>query len=99
VSERVLEDNWNVAAGASAIGTLACVDAWIEDFREDISRNTVPTLILHGDADRILPADASSRRQAKMIKSAKFVELKGGPHGVLWTHAEQINTELVKFLA
>jgi non-heme chloroperoxidase len=99
VSERVLEDNWNVAAGASAIGTLACVDAWIEDFRQDIPRNTVPTLILHGDADRILPPDASSRRQAKMIKNARFVELKGGPHGVLWTHAEQINSELVKFLA
>jgi non-heme chloroperoxidase len=99
VSERVLEDNWNVAAGASAIGTQACVDAWIEDFRQDIARNTVPTLILHGDADRILPADASSRRQAKMIKNVRFVELKGGPHGVLWTHAEQVNAELVKFLA
>jgi len=99
VSERVVEDNWNVAAGASATGTRACVDAWIEDFRLDISRNTVPTLILHGDADRILPADASSRRQAKMIKNVKFVELKGGPHGVLWTHAEQVNSELVKFLA
>src|SRR6202790_1520589 len=99
VSERVLEDNWNVAAGASAIGTLACVDAWIEDFRQDLPRNTVPTLILHGDADRILPADATSRRQAKMMKNARLVELKGGPHGVLWTHAEQINSELVKFLA
>jgi non-heme chloroperoxidase len=99
VSERVLEANWNVATGASAIGTQACVDAWIEDFRQDIARNTVPTLILHGDADRILPADAASRRQAKMIKNVRFVELKGGPHGVLWTHAEQVNAELVKFLA
>jgi pimeloyl-ACP methyl ester carboxylesterase len=98
VSERVLEDNWNVATGASAIGTVACVDAWIEDFRRDIAENGVPTLLMHGDADRILPADASSRRQAKMIKNVKFVELKGGPHGVLWTHAEQINSELVKFL-
>src|ERR687895_509411 len=62
VSERVLEDNWNVAVGASAIGTLACVDAWIEDFRKDIARNDVPTLILHGDDDRILPPDATSRR-------------------------------------
>jgi non-heme chloroperoxidase len=99
VSERVVEANWNVAAGASATGTVTCVDAWIEDFRQDISRNTVPTLILHGDADRILPADATSRRQAKMIKNVKFVELKGGPHGVLWTHADQVNSELVKFLA
>ena len=99
VSERVLEDNWNVGVGASAIGTVACVDCWIEDFRKDLRKNTVPTLILHGDADRILPPDATSRRQAKMIKNVKFVELPGGPHGVLWTHAEQINSELVKFLA
>jgi non-heme chloroperoxidase len=99
VSERVLEANWNVADGASAIGTLNCVDAWIEDFRQDVARNTVPTLILHGDADRILPADATSRRQAKLLKNVKFVELKGGPHGVPWTHAEEVNSELVKFLA
>ena len=99
MSERVLEDNLNVAAGASATGTLNCVDAWIEDFRQDIARNTVPTLILHGDADRILPADATSRRQAKLIKNVRFVELKGGPHGLLWTHAEQVNSELVEFLA
>lgn len=99
VSERVLEDNWNVAAGASAIGTLKCVDCWIEDFRKDLAKNKVPTLILHGDADRILPPDATSRRQARMIKDVKFVELPGGPHGVLWTHADQINRELVKFLA
>src|SRR5688500_8884760 len=99
VSERVLEDNWNVAASASAIGTLACVDCWIEDFRKDIPKNKVPTLLLHGDADRILPPDATSRRQAKMIKNVKFVELPGGSHGVLWTHADRINSELVSFLA
>jgi len=99
VSERVLEDNWNVAVGASAIGTVACVDCWIEDFRKNLPKNTVPTLILHGDADRILPPDATSRRQAKQIKNVKYVELPGGPHGVLWTHADQINAELVKFLA
>ena len=99
VSERVLEDNWNVAAGASATGTFACVDAWIEDFRKDIPHNDVPTLILHGDADRILPPDATSRRQEKLIRDVKFVELTGDPHGALWTHAEQVSTELVRFLA
>jgi non-heme chloroperoxidase len=99
VSERVLEDNWNVGVGASAIATLACVDCWIEDFRKNLPKNTVPTLILHGDADRILPPDATSRRQAKLIKNAKLVELAGGSHGVLWTHADQINAELIKFLA
>jgi pimeloyl-ACP methyl ester carboxylesterase len=99
VSERVLEANWNVGVGASAVATVNCVDSWIEDFREDISHNDVPTLLLHGDDDRILPPDATSRRQAAMIKDVKYVELEGGPHGVLWTHAEQVNAELVKFLA
>ncbi len=98
VSQRVLDDNWTVAIGASPIGVLKCVDAWVEDFRSDIPKNDVPTLILHGDADRILPPDATSRRQAKMIKNCKFVELKDGPHGVLWTHAEEINAALVPFL-
>jgi pimeloyl-ACP methyl ester carboxylesterase len=98
VSERVVDAHWNVAAQASAIGTLKCVDAWVEDFRKDIPRNDVPTLIIHGDADRILPADATSRRQAKMIKNVKLVELPGGPHGVLLTHAEQVNNELLSFL-
>jgi len=98
VSEHVVEDNWNVAAQASAIGTLKCVDSWVEDFRKDILSNDVPTLIMHGDADRVLPPDATSRRQARMIKDVKFVELQGGPHGVLWTHADRVNSELVSFL-
>jgi pimeloyl-ACP methyl ester carboxylesterase len=98
VSEQVVEENWNVAAQASAIGVLKCVDAWLEDFREDISKNNVPTLILHGDADRILPPDATSRRQAKIIKGVRFVEIPDGPHGVIWTHADLINTEIVSFL-
>jgi non-heme chloroperoxidase len=99
VSERVIEANWTVAIGASPIGTLACVDAWIEDFRKDIPRNDVPTMIIHGDDDRILPADATSRRQAKMIKNVKYVEIKGGSHGITWTRAEEINAQLVPFLA
>jgi non-heme chloroperoxidase len=99
VSERVVEDNWNVGTGASAKGTLDCVDAWIEDFRKDMPRIDVPTLIMHGDADRILPPDATARRQAKEVKTATLVELPGGSHGVLWTHADRINAELVRFLA
>jgi non-heme chloroperoxidase len=99
VSERVIEANWAVAIGASPTGTLACVDAWIEDFRKDIARNDLPTMIIHGDDDRILPADATSRRQAKMIKNVKYVEINGGSHGIPWTRAEEINAELVRFLA
>ncbi len=99
VSERVIEANWAVAMGASPIGTVACVDAWIEDFRKDTARNDLPTMIIHGDDDRILPPDATSRRQAKMIKNVKYVEIKGGSHGMTWTRAEEINTELLRFLA
>jgi pimeloyl-ACP methyl ester carboxylesterase len=59
----------------------------------------VPTLILHGDADRIPAPNASSRRQAKLLKNVKVSELPGGLHDVLWTHADQINAELLGFLA
>jgi non-heme chloroperoxidase len=99
VSERVIEANWTVAIGASPIGTVACVDAWIEDFRKDVARNDLPTMIIHGDDDRILPADVTAKRQAKLIKGVTFIEIKGGSHGIPWTHAEEINNELVKFLS
>src|ERR1700730_5960583 len=66
---------------------------------DHIAKNAVPTLIVHGDADRILPADATSRRQAKMIKHVKFAEIAGGPHGLCWTHADRVNAELVPFVA
>lgn len=99
VSERVIEANWAVATGASPIGTLTCVDAWIEDFRRDIACNDLPTMIIHGDDDGILPADATSRRQAKLIKDVTFVEIKRGSHGIPWTRAEEINAELLQFLA
>ena len=98
VSERVIAANWSVAIGASPIGTVACVDAWIEDFRKDIPRNDLPTMIIHGDDDRILPAEATARRQAKMIKNVRYVEIKGASHGLTWTRADEINAELVRFL-
>src|SRR5882762_6115653 len=99
VSERVIEAHWAVAIGASPIATVACVDAWIEDFRKDIARNDLPTMIIHGDDDRILPADVTSRRQAKLIKGVTSIEIKGGSHGLPWTHAGEINPELLRFLA
>src|SRR5262249_16692289 len=99
VSEQVMDANWAVAIGASPIGTVACVDSWIEDFRKDIPHNDVPTMIIHGDDDRILPVDETARRQAKMIKKLKYAELKGASHGLTGTRADEINTELVSFLA
>ena len=99
VSEQVLDANWAVAIGASPIGTVACVDSWVEDFRNDIPRNDIPTMIIHGDDDRLLSPDLTSRRQAKMIKNVKYVEIKGASHGLTWTRAEDINAQLVPFLA
>jgi non-heme chloroperoxidase len=99
VSEEAVKASWNVAASASAIASLACVPAWHEDFREDLARIDVPTLVMHGDADRILPIAASGMRTAKLINGARLVVVKDGPHCIPWTHSEEINAELLKFLA
>jgi hypothetical protein len=72
VSEQTVQASWNVAAGASATACLACVAAWHEDFRKDLTRVDVPTLVIQGDADRILPIGASGLRTAKLIKGARF---------------------------
>jgi non-heme chloroperoxidase len=98
VSEQAIQANWNVAAGASAIASLACVATWHTDFREDLARIDVPTLVIQGDADRILPIGATGLRTAKLIKKSRQVVVKGGPHCIPWTHAEEVNAELLSFL-
>jgi len=98
VSEQVVQSCWNVAAGASPTASLACVNTWLEDFRQDLSRIDVPTLVIHGDADRILPIAASGLRTAKLIKGSRLQVVKDGPHCVTWTHADQVNRELLAFL-
>jgi non-heme chloroperoxidase len=98
ISEQAVQASWNIAAGASPVACAACVPTWHEDFRKDIERIDVPTLVLHGDADRIVPIEASGQRTAKMVKEAKFVPLKDGPHAVNWTHAEEVNREILAFL-
>jgi len=98
VSERAVQASWTVAAGASAMASLACVPAWHEDFRQDLGRLDVPTLVIHGDDDRIVPFEAAGKRTARMVKGARLHLVKGGPHGVIWTHAEEINAALLEFL-
>ena len=99
VGEEAVRASWNLAASASATASLASVSTWHEDFRNDLARIDVPTLVLHGDADRIVPFAASGVRTAKLIKSARLSVVKDGPHCISWTHAEQVNRELVEFLA
>jgi len=98
VSEQAVQASWNIAAGASAIASFACVPTWHEDFRKDLARIDVPTLVIQGDADRILPIAATGRRTAKLIKGAREVVVKDGPHCITWTHAEEVNAELLSFL-
>jgi non-heme chloroperoxidase len=98
ISEQALRVSWNIAASSSATASLACVATWHEDFRNDVSRVDVPTLVLHGDADRIVPISAAGARTAKMIRGAHLVVVKDGPHAINWTHADEVNTELVNFL-
>jgi non-heme chloroperoxidase len=98
VSEQVVQANWNVAANSSATASLACVSTWHEDFRKDLARIDVPTLVIHGDADRILPITAAGQRTAQLIKGARLLVVKEGPHCIPWTHAEEINAELLSFL-
>jgi len=98
ISDEVVRLSWNIASGASPKGTLDCVSAWLTDFRKDLARITVPTLVIHGGADRILPIDATGKRTKELVKGSKLVVLKDGPHGVLWTHADQVSRELIGFL-
>src|SRR5215469_6223301 len=98
ISEQAVQASWNVAASASATASLACVPTWHEDFRNDLTRIDVPTLVIHGDADRIVPIKASGEKTAKLVKGARLVAIKDGPHAVSWTHADEVNVELVNFL-
>ena len=98
VTEQAVRASWNVAVGCSATASLACVATWHEDFREDLSAVDVPTLVMHGDADRILPITAAGSRTAKLIKGARLVVVKEGPHCITWTHADEVNPELLSFL-
>src|ERR1700719_4393292 len=98
ISDQVIQYNWNVGVGASAKGTLDCVSAWVTDFRNDLPRVDVPALVIHGDADRILPLAASGARTQKLVKGARLVVVEGEPPGLTWTHAEKVNRELLDFL-
>ncbi len=98
VSDDVVRASWTLAAGSSATASLACVPTWLEDFREDLKRVDVPTLVIHGDDDRIVPLTAAGQRTAKLVKGATLVVIKGGPHCITWTHADEVNAALLNFL-
>lgn len=98
VSQEAMQMSWNVAARASARATLACVDTWLTDFREDVKANTIPTLIIHGDSDRILPIASTADRLKDLIPGSEYVVIKDGPHNIPWTHAEQVIQAMLAFM-
>jgi len=99
VSEDTVRSLWNAGAEASPYATWACVRAWLDDYAEDIKRIDVPTLILHGTADRILSIDGQGRRLHAALPESQFVEVEGGPHVLCVTHADEVNQALLTFLA
>lgn len=99
ISEAALRAHTAVAAGSSWFASSAVVESWLSDFRPDIPFIDVPALIVHGTEDRILPIDSTGRPFSKMLPEARYIELEGAPHGLLWTHATEVNEALLEFLA
>jgi non-heme chloroperoxidase len=98
VSDQAWQASFNVAAGASPYASYACVDTWLTDFRDDLPKIDVPTLVVHGTDDRILPIAATADRLPELIADARLVTIEGGPHNIGWTHADEVNTALLEFL-
>ncbi len=99
VSEGVRHWTWLMAMMASPKATLDCIDAFGRtDLREDVRKFDVPTLVVHGTGDGIVPIDAAGRQAAKLAPDATLKEYDGAPHGLTATHAQQLNTDLLEFL-
>jgi non-heme chloroperoxidase len=101
IGDAALRASFQVAAGASPYASYACVDSWLTDFRADLPKIDVPTLVVHGTADRILPFEATAARlrDEQLIADLTFVEVADGPHNIGWTHHEELNEALLAFLA
>ena len=99
ISDRAFQASFNVAVGSSPYATYACVDTWLTDFRQDLPRIGVPTLVVHGTEDRILPFEATAKRLPALIKNLSLVTVEGGPHNIGWTHPEEVNNALLEFIA
>ena len=94
-----LDYTFQIAAFANPRATLACAEAFsTTDFREDLKNFDVPTLVIHGEDDRIVPFEHSGKRAHEMIKGSELAIIEGGPHGITLTHAEKVNQKLLEFI-
>jgi non-heme chloroperoxidase len=100
IGDAALRASFQVAAGASPYASYACVDTWLTDFREDLPKIDIPTLVVHGTADRILPFESTAARlrDEKLIADLTLVEIPNGPHNVGWTFPDECNKALLDFL-
>jgi non-heme chloroperoxidase len=101
ISQQAVDASWSVAAASAPMAAYAVVPTWIEDFTADVAAvraSGVPTLIVHGTVDRILPIDATGRPFHAAFPGAEYVEIEGAPHGMLWTHSEEVNAILLPFV-
>jgi non-heme chloroperoxidase len=99
ISDAAIRGSFTTAVAASPYATYACVDTWITDFRNDLSAVDVPTLVIHGTADRVLPFAVTAARLPELIADCTLVPVEGGPHNIPWTFHEEVNTALLDFLA
>ena len=98
ISDQAWQASFNVACMGSAYSSYACVDNWLTDFREDMPKIDVPTLVMHGTEDRILPFDSTAGRLSDLIDDVKVVPVEGGPHNIGWTHPEVLNPVFLAFV-
>jgi non-heme chloroperoxidase len=100
IGDAALRASFNVAAGAGPYASYACVDTWLTDFRGDLPKIDVPTLVVHGTADRILPFESTAARlrDEHLIADLKVVEVPDGPHNIGWTFPDEVNAALMGFL-
>jgi non-heme chloroperoxidase len=98
ISDQAWQASFNVAVGSSPHATYACVNTWLTDFRDDLPKIDVPTLVVHGTEDRILPFEATAARLRELIADVTVVPVEGGPHNIGWTHPEEVNGALLSFL-
>jgi non-heme chloroperoxidase len=98
-SQGTIDAWWLQGMMAGHKNTYECIAAFSEtDFSDDLKKITIPTLIIHGDDDQVVPIDASARAAAKLMPHAKLIEYPGAPHGITDTHADRLNQDLLNFI-
>ncbi|MFT3748453.1 MAG: alpha/beta hydrolase [Agriterribacter sp.] len=100
ISTPLLNHYLQLASVATQQATVECIKSFSRtDFRNDVTSITVPVLIVHGDNDKIVPFEASSKKTAEMLSQADLIVYEGAPHGLFYTHRERLNADLLNFLA